>query len=354
MAALREGLERFPQELALRVTLASALKVGRREEALAELDEIGRRFPGDRRTPPLTVQAAEERSLWARALEIWDDYVVRFDAAGEPQAVVGRARALFRLDRVDEAAAELEALLAREPDNALASRELAAICFELGEAERVRDLRVRLMQGHAKSAKPEWWAALARSHHDLREHAAGAAALAELERRFPNSPARRDRAAAARQGPRARPRRAEGADRGGAGALSAGFRPARALGLEILLSLGRLEDAECEVEALRAKRRAVHALTTRLGSKPIAATKASPVFSRAGARAGLHRRRGDTLGYQLIEIRTSWASKPGADRRRGLGARAGETPGSSSCASATLRPSMKAIRRGLLKPPRRI
>ena len=68
VAALREGLERFPDEMTLRVLLANALKAaGRREEAFAELDEIGRRYPDDRRTPPLAAHAAEERSLYARA-----------------------------------------------------------------------------------------------------------------------------------------------------------------------------------------------------------------------------------------------------------------------------------------------
>jgi len=312
-AALREGLERFPDEMTLRVALASALKAaGRREEAVAELDEIGRRYPDDRRTPPLLAQAAEERSQWARALEIWDSYGVRFDAAGEPQAAAGRARALFRLDRVDEATAELEALLAREPDNAQGLRELAAIYFELGEAARVRDLRVRLMQRHAKAAKPEWWAALARAHHDLREDAAGAAALAELERRFPDS------ALAETERLRLAKEREHGHDDLKALIEAARARfpqdfDLRANWVWILLSLGRLEDAEREVAALEAEEAGGYALTTRLR---LEADRGDESLGRFLARWGEGRTytAGEAiqLGYQLIEIRTSWAFEAGA------------------------------------------
>ena len=70
------------------------------------IEEGGRRFPGDRRIPGLLAQAAEERGEWARALAIWD---AASAAAPDPaQVAVGRARALFRLDRVDEAVAMLE------------------------------------------------------------------------------------------------------------------------------------------------------------------------------------------------------------------------------------------------------
>ena len=105
LAILSDLTARWPDpSLDVFANLSRALRAaGRREEGLAALDEIGRRFPDERRTAPLLAEAAEERGQWKRALEIWDAYASRFDASLDPMVAVGRARALFRLNRIDEA-----------------------------------------------------------------------------------------------------------------------------------------------------------------------------------------------------------------------------------------------------------
>src|SRR5579863_1849656 len=152
----RDAIARFPEpEFNWFIELSNALlAIGRPEEARVALEDGGRRFP---------------------------------DKFSEPRAAVGRARALFRLDRADEAVDVLETLLAREPDDVPALHERAAIAAELGESERARDLFVQLTQRFPEKSRPGWWAARARAHHDLREFEAGAGALRELEQRFPDS-----------------------------------------------------------------------------------------------------------------------------------------------------------------------
>ena len=176
------------KELDWFVGLANALKeVGRRDEAWGVLEQAARLFPDDRRTLPLLAQNAEERSQWGRALAFWDAYADRYGAGEEPKVELGRARALHRLDRIDEATTALDGLLARQPDHWRALRERALLAMELGEVELGRDLLARLTRDFADASRPDWWGSLARAQHDLRDYAAGAAALDELERRFPDS-----------------------------------------------------------------------------------------------------------------------------------------------------------------------
>ena len=184
----RDIHSRFPdKELDWFVGLANALKaLNRREEAQSALEDAGRRFPDDRRTLPLLAQDAEERSQWGRALQLWDAQAARF-GAGDAQVEFGRARALHRLDRIDEASAALDRLIAREPGHWRALRERALLAMELGEVELARDALSRLTREFAEVSRPDWWGSLARAHHDLRDYSAGEAALAEGERRFPES-----------------------------------------------------------------------------------------------------------------------------------------------------------------------
>ena len=105
----RDAHARYAEpELSWFAGLSNALRaVGRREEALRALEDGARRFPDDPGAPPMLAEVAEAREQWGRALEIWENYTERFEKA-DPRAVVGRARALFRLDRIDEAFALLD------------------------------------------------------------------------------------------------------------------------------------------------------------------------------------------------------------------------------------------------------
>ena len=294
------------------VSLAGVLKaLGRRHEAIAALEEFAARYPGDRRTPPLLAQAAEDGGEWARALEIWSAYAQSFSASDEPQVQVGRARALFRLDRIEEAIEDLEAFIARRPDNSQALRELALIALELGEAERARDILGDLTGRFADISRPEWWAALARARHDLCDYGAGAAALGELERRFPDSAlAESERLRLARELER------------GQDDLSAMVGAAlrrfpddfdlRSHWVWILLSLGRLEEAERHVEALEAENAPGFALAARLR---LEADRGDDSMRAYVARLA-DRRDWDVadviqLAYATLETRTAWAFELG-------------------------------------------
>jgi predicted Zn-dependent protease len=305
LEAWRELFARFPEpQLEWFVSLANALRaLGRREEGLAALTEGAVRFPADPRSPPLLAEVAEERSQWAQALAIWNSH----GSVDDPKAATGRARALLRLGRVDEATEGLERFLSGQPDSAPALRELAAISAELGEAARARDLYARLAQSAAEATRPEWLAALARAHHDLGEYEAGAAALAELERRFP--------ASALAEGERLRlaKERETGQDELEA-TVSAALRrfPAdfdlRSHWVWILLSRGRVVEAEREVEALETEKAPGFALIARLRLE----ANRSDAALRAYAERFLGEREWDVadamqVAYALLDARAPWA-----------------------------------------------
>ena len=309
----REIHARFAEaELDWFASLANVLRaLGRREEAWSAAEQGAARFPDDRRAAPLRAQVAEERSRWADALDIWERYAVRFAADGETQVEVGRARALFRLDRVEEAVERLEALLAREPFNAQAMRERALIAMELGEAARARDLLVALTERFADASRPEWWAARARAHHDLRDYEAGGAALAELERRFPES--------ALGEGERLRLAKEQehGQEQLQAMIEAALHRfPAdfnlRSHWVWILLSLGRLEEAERIVLELEAEAAPGFALAARLRLEADRGDEALRAYVERFAQG----RAWDVADaiqvvYALIDARTVWAFELG-------------------------------------------
>ena len=303
----REMFARFPEpELDWFVSLANALRaLGRREEGLAALEDGAARFPADRRSPPLLAEVAEERSQWARALALWET------CGDGPKPVVGRARALLRLGRVDEATQALERFLASAPDNVPALRELAAISAELGEAARARDLFGRLAQGDAEAVKPEWLAALARAHHDLSEYDSGAAALAELERRFP--------ASALAEGERLRlaKERDHGQEDLQAMIVAARRRfpddpTLRAHWVWVLLSLGRLDEAEREVEALEAEQAPGVALVARLRLETDRGDTALRGYAeRFAAVEAWDEVDAIQIGYALHALRAPWANTLG-------------------------------------------
>ena len=309
LAVWRDLHARFPEpELDWFVGLATALRaLGRREEALQTLAAGVRRFPDDRRAPPLDAQVAEERNEWERALAIWRAYAERYAAADEPQVAVGRARALFRLDRVEEAVEGLEAFLAREPDHTGAMRERAVMAMELGETTRARELLGRLTDRFAERSRAEWWASLARALNDLRDYEAAAAALAELERRFPES------ALADNERLRLAKEREHGHEDLSV-MIEASLRkfPAdfnlRSHWVWILLSLGRLQEAEAYVEALEAEEAPGYALTARLRLE----ADRGDAYLRAYVERFAEGRDWSVadaihVGHALLDTRTPWA-----------------------------------------------
>ena len=135
--------------------------------------------------------------------------------------------------------------------------------MQLGETSRARDLYADLVARFAEKSRPEWWAALARAHNDLRDYAAGESALVELERRFP------ELSAAAGE----RLRLAKELERGQddlSVMVEAAMRKFpddpgfRAQWVMILLGVGRLDLAEPHVQALEASDAPYQSVISRL------------------------------------------------------------------------------------------
>ena len=329
LQAWRDALSRFPEpELNWFVGLSNALKaVGRQEEAFATLEDGVPKFPDNPAGPPLLAAVAEDRHQWDRALALWQDFATRFAGAAEPQATLGSARALFRLDRVEEAVELLEALLAREPENIQALRERAWMAGEFGEAARARDCLIRLTRRFPEKSRPEWWASLARAHNDLFEHAAASEALAELERRFPESPlAEGERLRLAKESEHGHDDLRD--------QIAAALRRfpldfnLRSHWIWILLSLGRLEEAERQVEALEADEAGGFALASRLRLEADRGDESLRGFvERFAPGREWTEHEAIQIAYALLDVRAPWAFTWGTEiveslRKRFAGKRA--------------------------------
>ena len=290
------------------------------------------RFPDDRRTPALIAEVAEARAQWGARAGGWEAGAARFGA--DAQAEIGRARALFRLDRVEEALARLDALLAprtrprrrraraRGPRASNSATPAAARALLTRLTRRSRRGRARGMVGRARPRR-------ARRRRPRRRRARR---LSELERRFPDS------ALAARERLRLARRQERGLED-----LHALISTARerfpddadlvSQWVWLLLSQGRLAEAERHVEALEAQGAPGFALAARLkleADRGDAAFRAYAEALAAGARLGARRR---------LRIRPRHAGRAGAlgVRPRAapfLDAAAARFPGSSRDAAA--------------------
>ena len=190
LAEIEEAIRRFPQRAAAHWWMIKARCLegaGEKTASIEALEAGASRFPDDLRGATLGARAAEERQQFARASEIWRDAVERLGGRGDSDSELGLARALFRVGRIDESLSTIDELLASRPNDAAAARERAWMAGELGDAAdaaaRFSDLTTRF----PALSQPYWWATLARARHETRDFAGGEEALAELERRFPNS-----------------------------------------------------------------------------------------------------------------------------------------------------------------------
>ena len=114
------------------------------ESALAEMEA---RFPDSLATIECRASAAAQADDWGRALEAWSLGCARAGADARAKWMNGRAQALFRLWRIDEAMQAWRELLELFPDFEPASEAIAAAEHELGWDEaalaRIEDWRHR-------------------------------------------------------------------------------------------------------------------------------------------------------------------------------------------------------------------
>jgi tetratricopeptide (TPR) repeat protein len=264
-AAWRGLIDGFPsgREIHWYTGLAAAFRaMGRLDEAHAALEEMASALPEEPRALALLAVSVGERHDWERALELWTLCGERHLAMAR-EAANGRARALFRLWRIEPAFAAWRELTAREPHFALAFRDMGTAARELGDFVSATECFQTLVDRFPEALKPEWLASLARCWNDRREYAAGESVLRDLERRFPES------TLAAEERLRIAEDREEGQAELAARVEAAlarfpdepAFLAARVL---ILLGYRHWEEGEAIVARLEAEERGVHALISRL------------------------------------------------------------------------------------------
>ena len=190
VADLEEVTALFPQRATPFWWIGRArclFELGRADEAVAVAREGAARFPDSAPAHAGVAILLGRSARWREALAAWDEVFARFDTRATSQWFVGRAKALLHFSRIEEATALLEARVAQAPEDAPAWRALSTLAAQTGDKERLLSSLEWLTGPLAAQSSPEWWADLARARHDARDYAGGRTALAELERRFPES-----------------------------------------------------------------------------------------------------------------------------------------------------------------------
>ncbi len=132
---------------------ADALYGGQVGEAIAALRPLVAASPKDLGAMRLLAEAYARSDLHAEAAALLSQVVET--AAGDDQARFHLARELFHLQKISEALAHLDRLLAVEPKNP-AYRNLAATCHaSVGEADRALAHYEGLLEAHPRNA-PIW------------------------------------------------------------------------------------------------------------------------------------------------------------------------------------------------------
>ena len=232
-------------------------------EAEAVAREGAARFPNNPPIAALLAHLLARRAHWPEALAAWDEVFGRFAGRHNGEMYAARALALLHLGRIEEAIAALEERLKQAPDDEPVWRSLADICALTGDGAR-RTACLEVLTGRlAAHSRADRWAELARARHDARDFEGGAAALAELERRFPDSAlAERERLRLAYWLERGQDELTARTQR--AVARFPGDAALRGQWVLMLLAQGRLEAAEAVVKALEAEGAKAVALAARL------------------------------------------------------------------------------------------
>jgi tetratricopeptide (TPR) repeat protein/glycosyltransferase involved in cell wall biosynthesis len=169
--------------------LGAALQVaGHSGQSKKVLQEMMRRFPGAPESSVLRAQNAARDGDWARALSLWMTCLERHAYSIRPEWLNGRALALFRLLRAEEALDAWQELITRFPDFVHAYRDMAAAFETLGLWAKAHHLWSALVARFPDRVRPEWLARRARCLLHPRPGPAIRLAIAELERQFPDSP----------------------------------------------------------------------------------------------------------------------------------------------------------------------
>jgi hypothetical protein len=205
---------------------------------------------------------AAEREDWAAALDFWTRCLDGQPAAPEPEWLAGRATALFRLRRADEALNAWQDLIERYPAHIGAYADMASAADELGRWEVAERCWSTLIERFPERAGPEWSARRTLCLFHIGPDQSLDADIAELDLRFPNSPLGRQLAIRLANRRNMGLRRLATLVEDALGRFPTD-RELLAQQVRVLLAHERMDDAEVVVKRLEADKADHHALISR-------------------------------------------------------------------------------------------
>ena len=163
--------------------------LGRTEQAEAAMDAMAATFPNTDAARTRVASLAARRHDWPAALLLWTKCLqAAAPDAVKPAWLAGRAQALFRLDRVEEALAAWESLIHRFPDFPAARLQMAHAARELSNWNLMRHCYAEQIARFPDLVAPEWLAGVARGWLMTGDFGAAAATIAALDERFADNP----------------------------------------------------------------------------------------------------------------------------------------------------------------------
>jgi tetratricopeptide (TPR) repeat protein len=186
----RAALRKFPLEAksSWLLSFASALRAeGCFDEEEKVIEDIASRFPEDPAGLVYRAQHASRKEDWARAYDLWMACLERNSGPVKPDWLNGRAKALFRLWRSEEALEVWSDLIRRFPDFVPAHVDLALANQELGRWESAYQIWSDLISAWPDDAVRRWYVQRATCLLNRPTADSIETAISELEARFPDS-----------------------------------------------------------------------------------------------------------------------------------------------------------------------
>jgi len=170
------------------VILVSALRAaGRFDDEEKAIDELGARFPDDPTALACRAQRAVRLQAWSDACDLWTRCLEGKLEPAKPDWLNGRATALFRIWRVEEALEAWSDLVRDFPDFVPAYVAMAGANQELGRWQRAYDIWNSLIRARPDQSTRHWYVQRATCTLNRSLSNFTNAAIAELEAKFPES-----------------------------------------------------------------------------------------------------------------------------------------------------------------------
>lgn len=168
---------------------ANALRsAGQDEHEDVLLAQLAERFPKEPATLAFRARQAARREDWEGALALWEQCASLQTGEATPEYLNGRAMALLRLWRADEALGVWRDLVKRYPDSASGYASMAGAAEELGQWALAADCWSQLIERFPDRVQADWLFNHALCLVRRRPDPSIDAAIEALEARFPESP----------------------------------------------------------------------------------------------------------------------------------------------------------------------